>query len=69
MSARHPPESHRLCHLRVRSGLLVLDFRATLAQARNFLAALDTWSPTMHATIDNDVSPDLPALPCSSLWD
>ncbi|GAB4584816.1 hypothetical protein [Nocardia sp. IFM 10818] len=53
----------------IHSGLLVLDFRATLTQAQNFLAALDDWSATLHATIDNDVSPDPPALPCSSLWD
>lgn len=69
MSDWKSPEWQDNCHLRIRDGLLVLDFRATLTQARNFLTALNYWSPTLHATIDNDVSPDLPALPCSSLWD
>ncbi|WP_067690308.1 hypothetical protein [Nocardia jejuensis] len=60
---------HDECHLRICSGPLVLDFRATVTQARNFIAALRKWPSAILATIDDDLSNDLPLFPCSSLWD
>jgi hypothetical protein len=65
------PGWHSVEHCRVRlvgAGLL-LEFRATLDQGRNFAEAVRCWPAGLRVLVDYEVRPDLPALPCGRLWD
>ncbi|MBF4997349.1 hypothetical protein IRT45_09280 [Nocardia sp. BSTN01] len=47
----------------------MLQFRASVEQARNFTTAVNGWPSRFHILIDHEADPDLPWLPCRNLWD
>ncbi|WP_157978606.1 MULTISPECIES: hypothetical protein [Nocardia] len=63
---RSGEEQCRVCLLA--DGLL-LEFRATVGQGRNFAAAVRRWPSEVQVLLDGRVNPDLPVLPCGRLWD
>jgi len=44
-------------------GGLLLEFRATLSQGRNFAKAVCRWPSGLQVLLDGQVSPNLPVLP------
>ncbi len=64
-SAVKPPRCIR--HIRIESGALTLDFQGSAEQigcVAVALAAIDD----LIVTVDDNLGPDLPALPCARLW-
>lgn len=58
-----------LCRVRIFANGLMLQFRASVEQARNFTTAVNGWPSRFHILIDHEADPDLPWLPCRNLWD
>lgn len=56
-------------HIRIESGALRLDYQASAEQAQNVADELAQGLPGIVVTVDDDVSEDLPSLPCSRLWE
>jgi hypothetical protein len=54
-------------HIHIESGPLKLDYRASAEQAQHVADRLTEIA--LRITIDDRVTDDLPALPCSGLWD
>ncbi|MEU1998845.1 hypothetical protein ABZ511_30795 [Nocardia gamkensis] len=46
-----------------------LDFSASAEQAQNVADELTHGFPEFIVTVDDDVRPDMPPLPCAGLWD
>ncbi|WP_157978938.1 MULTISPECIES: hypothetical protein [Nocardia] len=59
----------RIRHIHIESGALSLDFTAGAEQAQNVADELAQGFPEFTVTVDDDVHPDLPPLPCAGLWD
>ncbi|PPJ25799.1 hypothetical protein C5E45_19335 [Nocardia nova] len=57
------------CRVRLLADGLLLEFRATLSQGRNFAEAIGKWPSEIHVLVDGKVSSDLPVLPYCRLWD
>lgn len=57
-----------LRHIRIASGFLRMDYKATAGQASEVAAELACGSPNVVVTVDNDVNDDLRPLPCGALW-
>ncbi|MEV6138189.1 hypothetical protein AB0L63_19415 [Nocardia sp. NPDC051990] len=61
----------RVRHIHIESGPLVLDFQGSAEQissvAAQLAAAADAADLTF--TVDNEVGPHLPELPCGGLWE
>ncbi|MBF6172101.1 hypothetical protein [Nocardia blacklockiae] len=55
-------------HIHIESGALVLDFRAGAEQAETVAARLAQCLPGLVVTLDDDVRPGFPPLPCGELW-
>lgn len=66
-----PRLSRQIRRIRIVSGALTLNYRASAEQARNVadLLAGNHTSQDMVITVDDRVDPDLPPLPCGELWD
>ncbi|MGK8521513.1 hypothetical protein ACRS6B_08120 [Nocardia asteroides] len=62
-----PTEPPRTRHIRIESGALTLDYRASAEQAQHVADALRS-SSELTVTVDDDVRADLPPLPCAGLW-
>lgn len=74
MTAAPPPQRsaqplHHTRHIRIESGVLRLDYRASAVQARNVADELAQVFPKFVVTIDDELHPELPPLPCAGLWD
>jgi hypothetical protein len=50
-------------------GALTLDYKATAEQAQSVADALAQSFTELVVIVDDDVSIDLPTLPCADLWD
>ncbi|BDT91188.1 hypothetical protein IFM12275_11640 [Nocardia sputorum] len=64
-----PRSSRRIRHLHIEMGALTLDYQASAEQAQSVAEALAQGFPEFVITVDDDVSIDLPTLPCAELWD
>ncbi|WP_024802882.1 hypothetical protein [Nocardia sp. BMG51109] len=70
MRPLHPPlPTGRRRHIHIESGALELDFQASAEQAENVADELAQGFPEFVVTVDDEVHPDLPPLPCAKLWD
>lgn len=58
-----------VCRIRFFANGLMLQFRASADQARNFTAAVNGWHSRFHILIDHEADQSLPWLPCRKLWD
>lgn len=56
-------------HIRIESGALRLDYQASAEQAQHVADELIRCSPEFVITVDDNVTDDLPPLPCADLWD
>ncbi|NKY28701.1 hypothetical protein [Nocardia gamkensis] len=61
--------SRRIRHIHIEVGALILDYQAGAEQAQSVADALARSFPELVVTVDDDVSIDLPTLPCAELWD
>lgn len=55
-------------HLHVESGPLILDFQGHPEQIDCVAAELAA-STAVMVTVDDQITPDMPKLPCSGLWE
>ncbi|WP_405137659.1 hypothetical protein [Nocardia sp. NBC_01388] len=62
---KSPP---RVRHIRIESGALTLDYQAGAEQIDDVIAELSLDTGVV-ITVDDNVAPDLPKLPCAELWD
>lgn len=62
--ARKP---RRVRHIRIETGAFSLDYQACAEQIADIMAELA--SVGLVVTVDDNVRPDLPPLPCGELWD
>ncbi|MGV9334794.1 hypothetical protein [Nocardia sp. NPDC003726] len=67
MQPTQPPR--RIRHIHIESGALRLDFQASAEQAQHVADEFAQGFPELVVTVDDDVQPDLPPLPCAALWD
>ncbi|MBF6170070.1 hypothetical protein [Nocardia blacklockiae] len=63
-AARKP---RRVRHIRIETGAFAMDYQACAEQIADIMAELA--SVGLVVTVDDEVSPDLPPLPCGALWD
>ncbi|MFI6958239.1 hypothetical protein ACIBJI_32820 [Nocardia sp. NPDC050408] len=55
-------------HIRIESGALRLDYQGSAEQAQNVPDELAHGSPEVVVMVDDNLTEDLPTLPCSQLW-
>ncbi|MBF6222120.1 hypothetical protein IU479_28930 [Nocardia abscessus] len=58
----------RTRHIRVETGAFAMDYQAGAAQIADVVAELGAHGGFV-VTVDDNVRPDLPHLPCGKLWD
>ncbi|RDI45105.1 hypothetical protein [Nocardia mexicana] len=58
----------RIRHIRIETGAFALDYQACAEQIADIVAELGA-NAGIVVTVDDDVRPDLPPLPCAALWD
>jgi hypothetical protein len=58
----------RIRHIRIETGAFTMDYRAGAEQIADIVAELRS-NTDVVVSVDDDVSPDLPPLPCGGLWE
>ncbi len=61
-----PPR--RIRHIRIEAGAVSADYQACAEQIADIVTELRT-NAGITVTVDDDVRPELPSLPCAGLWD
>ncbi|WP_280269710.1 hypothetical protein [Nocardia wallacei] len=61
-------EPRRIRHIRIETNAFALDYQASAEQIADIVAELGA-NAGIAITVDDHVHPDLPPLPCATLWD
>lgn len=61
--------TQRIRRIRIQSGELKLDFKASAEQAEHVADELGRSSADFHVLVDDNVGDDLRPLPCARLWE
>ncbi|WP_024804435.1 hypothetical protein [Nocardia sp. BMG51109] len=61
-------EPRRIRHIHIETGVFTMDYQACAEQIADIVAELGA-NTDFVVTVDDDVRPDLPPLPCAALWD
>ncbi|WP_174183650.1 hypothetical protein [Nocardia barduliensis] len=61
-------QSRHIRHIHIETGALAVDYQAGAAQIADVVAELGAHGGFV-VTVDDNVRPDLPPLPCGELWD
>ncbi|MFI9412475.1 hypothetical protein [Nocardia gamkensis] len=65
---RHIASTRRMRHIHIGTGAFAMDYQAGAAQIADVVAELGAHTGFV-ITVDDNVRPSLPPLPCGELWE